>query len=153
MPDKPTTAIAVLLLLLTRAAAAELTVSGAWLREPPPVSAPVAGYLALENSGTETVTIEAISSPRFDRIEWHTVRMEYGVARMRRVDAPVLAAGGRRVFKPGSDHLMLFGAEGALRAGDRVRLEIRTTGGEVLQFEAEVRAPGADGGAHQHHHH
>ena len=76
--------ITVILLAATSLAGADsgLQVSEPWVREAPPTSRVLAAYLTLVNTGDNTVTVTAISSPDFKNAEIHRTVIEAGVARM-----------------------------------------------------------------------
>jgi copper(I)-binding protein len=120
---------------------APLQVSDAWVRAMPPGTVATAAYVSLENRSDEARTLTSITSPRFARVELHETRTEDGVARMRRVDALVLAPGERVTLAPGALHLMLLEPLGAIAPDDRVPLRFQLDDGWILEIEAEVRAP------------
>ncbi|MGR8920464.1 MAG: copper chaperone PCu(A)C, partial [Gammaproteobacteria bacterium] len=141
-------------LWLAAPAAAEVVVTDAWVRAAPVPHLPLAAYLSLENRGEEAVEFVALSSPAFARVEWHETAMDGGMARMRHVPAPRLGASTRLAMAPGGQHLMLFDPVSPLAPGDRVRLELRLSDGQVLSAEAPVRrGSDADDRPHRQHHH
>lgn len=116
-----------------------LTVSDAWVREPPAGAGMTAGYLALHNAGDETVTLTAAESPAFAAIELHETVLAEGRARMRPVTRVALAPGDTLRLAPGGLHLMLFTPAGPLEAGGEVPLTLVFAGGGRLEIVAEVR--------------
>jgi copper(I)-binding protein len=67
-----------------------------------------AGYFVLDNRGSDTIRITAVTSPQFGRIEMHETIVENDIARMRPIGEIVVLPGERVVFEPGGRHLMLF---------------------------------------------
>ncbi len=145
--------ITVILLAATSLAGADsgLQVSEPWVREAPPTSRVLAGYLTLVNTGDNTVTVTAISSPDFKNTEIHRTVIEAGVARMLPVKQLEVPAGGQLMLEPGGHHLMLFDPLRTLTAGETVTLIMHMNNGNQLSATAPViRKTGED---HSHHHH
>lgn len=128
-----------------------LVVREAWIREAPPGASVLAGYLQLENRGSEALVLDALSSRDFGRIELHRTLVEQGLARMLPVGQLEIPAGESVILEPGGMHLMLFNPGRPLLAGDRVDFSIQLVNGASHAFEATVRRGVADE-AHQHHH-
>lgn len=110
----------------------ELVVRDAWVRPAalPEDSggAPVnsAAYLVVENRGGNSDRLVDVGFPGATRVELHESFVDSaGVARMRRVDAVVVPAGGDARLEPGGLHVMLMGLQAPLVAGDSVDLALR----------------------------
>lgn len=116
-----------------------LLVTDAWVREAPPNMDTAAGYLTVFNSGSGPVVVTGASSPDFGHVMMHATEQTDGRMRMRPMDRVVLQAGGKHVFRPGGDHLMLMSPRGAFVAGDQVRLELQCRAGEPRGVTAPVR--------------
>ena len=129
-----------------------IAVHDAWVREAPPGTSVLAGYLKLENHGTDTVNVDAIRSRDFERIELHRTVVELGVARMLPVESLTIAPGETVSLEPGGMHLMLFSPARPLRQDDRVSFSVELADGSSHPFEATVRRDAGDD-SHQHHHH
>lgn len=131
------------------------------LRIADPISRPVAAgrtgavYLAITNDGDEAEHLLGTSSPSFDAAEVHESYEEDGVSKMRPVESIEIPAGGTAVLEPGGLHLMLFGAEQALAAGEEFPLVlIFENAGEVELPVAVAELPdGVDDHDHDHHDH
>ncbi len=78
----------------------ELQVSEPWVREAPPTSRVLAGYLTLVNTGDNTVTVTEITSPDFKNAEIHRTVIEEGIARMLPVEQLEVAASGQFILEP-----------------------------------------------------
>lgn len=115
-----------------------LQVENAWIREAPPGSATLAGYLTLVNRGATPVTISEISSPEFGAAEIHLSRVENGVAKMIAVGNLEIPAGSSVMLQPGGYHLMLFRPVRELHAGDTVTLHLYRADGACLLVNAPV---------------
>jgi periplasmic copper chaperone A len=120
-----------------------------WVRAAPPRVPMNAGYMTLENTTRRPVSLTAVESPQFARIEMHRSFVEDGVSRMEAVEAIEVPARGSVSLEPGGLHLMLLRPHDPVRDGDRVTLTLTFDNGWTLDIEAPVRrdAPG-----HAHHH-
>jgi copper(I)-binding protein len=127
-----------------------VTVSDAWIREPPPGAAVSAAYLSLRNDSGQPLVLLRADSARFLRVEIHASVIENDRATMQRVDAIAVAPGESLDLRPGGYHLMLFRPVEPLRAGDRVVLQLHFDDGSIATIAATVRGP--DAGGHADHH-
>jgi copper(I)-binding protein len=93
-----------------------------------PVSA---GYLKIQNNGTDDDWLMTATSDLARKTELHSMTMDNGVMRMRRVDSGIkVPAGGTVTLAPGGYHIMLIGLKNPLTAGHvfDVTLEFRHAG-------------------------
>lgn len=86
-----------------------IEVSAAYVMPPFPGRDTAAGFFEITNHGPDDRLISA-SSPISDAVEIHTHSDDGGVMKMRRIDGVDIAQGETLVFRPGSYHLMMFGA-------------------------------------------
>lgn len=114
-----------------------LAVQGAWVRLPPP-GANAAGYLRFDNTSSAERRIVGVASDVAARTEIHRSSVEDGVARMRRIDALTVPAGGHLVLQPQGLHVMLINPQ-ALVEGQTVELRFDVEGHGPLFVVAEVR--------------
>ncbi len=134
------------------AAESVVTVDEPWVREGPPTARVLAGYMVIRNPGDQPQTIVGAGSPAFHAVEIHRTVTEAGVARMAEQERLQIPAQGQVALEPGSYHLMLMGAQHALRAGDTVEIVLYLEGGRQVIVNAPVRKATATGQAHHHHH-
>ncbi|MCG3200637.1 MAG: hypothetical protein NFCOHLIN_00493 [Gammaproteobacteria bacterium] len=126
-------------------------VSGAWSPETPPGASVGAGYMTIRNgTGTDDVVI-AMESPVAASIETHTMTMDDGMMRMRKLENLEVPAGETVVLKPGSMHLMLIDLRNPLAAGERYPLTLTFKVAGKVQTDVEVRGSGAAAGDHTDH--
>ena len=116
----------------------DLVVSDAWIREAPPGSTVLAGYLKITNRGTTQATVTGVSADDFSSVEIHRTIMENGVARMLSARQLEIPAGESFVLEPGGYHLMLFNPVRPLVAGDTVELLLQISNGACLAVNAPV---------------
>lgn len=125
----------------SRDAAADLRVDDAWVRLAAVAGRPSAAYFVLRGGATAD-RLAAIESRSVQRAELHQGGMMDGMMTMRPMNGLDIPAGGRETFAPGSDHVMLFGVDPALKAGDTLPLRFRFQSGAVREAAARVVAAG-----------
>lgn len=130
-----------------------LRVEQAWARATPPGSSVAAAYLVIDNQGSRSDRLLALTSPRADRVEVHATVHEGDVARMRRVDPLHLAARERLTMEPGGMHVMLIGLTAPLSAGERIPLLLRFELAGELRTELRVFDAGTTDAGKGHHDH
>jgi len=125
---------------------AAYTVTGAWVRNPPPGRDVTAGFLTLHADEAAGRLIDAHTNAAA-RVEIHTMEMEDDVMRMRRVEGLGIPAGGSIALAPGGDHLMLFEIDRDVLATGQVLIELVFENGQTVNQVFEVRdtAPDAEG--------
>lgn len=129
------------LLLLTSglaSAGSPLEFEDAWAPLAPP-GRTMAGYVTIRNTGDETVTLTGGESVQFDRIEIHSVSMDDGVMRMRRVEELVIEPGDKAVLERGGLHLMMFEPQTRFQVGDRIDVELVDSDGQRHALMLEMR--------------
>lgn len=129
------------------APAAKVVAADAWCR-PAPAGALVGGcYVTLTASADDRlVTIETTAA---DHGEIHTMSMDGGVMRMRKLtEGLALPAGKAVTLKPGADHLMIIAPKVALTEGARIPLTFKFKKAKPVKLEAVVRAPTMPGMTH-----
>jgi copper(I)-binding protein len=130
--------LCVLMPVLPVRAETELVVTDAWIREAPPGTTVLAGYLKITNRGTSHATVSGVSADDFGSIEIHRTVMENGVARMLSARQLEIPAGESFILEPGGYHLMLFDPARPLVAGDTVELLLQIRNGACLAVNAPV---------------
>jgi copper(I)-binding protein len=139
--------------LLPLSAAAELEISGAWIRALPPTQPTTAAYLSIANTGPDTVLVTGAGSEIAGRVEIHTTREVDGLSRMQQLEALELAPGERLSLAPGGTHLMLMELERMPAPGETFELCLELAQSDRICTEAEVRKSAGDNSGHHHHHH
>ena len=126
-------------LLSTTALADHVRVTGAWIREAPPMARVMAGYMVILNRGKSTVWITRVSSPAFGAAEMHRTVIKNGMGRMIRQQSLRIPAGGTLVLKPRSYHIMLFRPVKPLKAGAKVPVVLTLGTGKSFTITFTVR--------------
>jgi len=112
----------------------------------PPGLDAAAVYLAVENRGAQADRLLGASTDAARVTALHSMALEDGVMRMRRVDGIEIAARATVALAPGvGHHIMLEGLAAPLRAGDRLvlRLHFLQAGETSVSVWVQARADGA----------
>lgn len=123
------------------AAAGDIRVSGAWARALPPVVRTTAGYLTIENRGTQDDVLLGACIDDVDAAEVHEMVGDGASMTMRRRETLAIPAGGKVVLAPGGLHLMLIDAARPFKAGSRLSGTLHFRDAGDVKVELEVRAP------------
>jgi len=129
------------------APAPKVAATDAWCR-PTVAGAMAAGcYVTLTAKGDDRLI--AVETTAADHGEIHTMSMDGGVMRMRKLaDGLALPAGKAVALKPGGDHIMLIAPKAALKEGAKVPMTLKFKTGAPVTVEAVVRTPPMPGMAH-----
>jgi periplasmic copper chaperone A len=129
-------------LALAVPAHAELTFADPWLRAVPPVSPTMAGYVTLNNSGDEAVTITGVSTPAAGHTMLHDVETaDDGSRRMVHLHHLAIPAAESVVLAPGGKHLMLMKLTEVPAPGEIVEICFHLKGGQDACAGFPVRQP------------
>jgi len=130
-----------------------ITISDAWIRQPPPGAAVVGAYLRLHNPGAQTDRLLNIETSAAEKVEIHEMQMASGMMQMREItDGLPLPAGETTELSPGSLHLMLIAPKKELTASEEVRMTLRFEHAPVQTVTFQVRSlMDSDEGHHAHH--
>lgn len=122
--------------------AADLTVSGAWIRRLP-AGVPAGGFFTVHNVGKQDTALVGASSPAYGMVMIHKSKEEGGVSKMAKVGKIELPAGGKVSFRPGGYHLMLIHARHEIALGAKIPVTLEFAGGQKVTTLFEVRGPTA----------
>jgi len=133
-------AIAALFVLITISvsAAADMTVTNAWMRALP-ASVPSGGYFTLYNRGSKPVILTGASSPACGMLMLHRTSSMDGRSRMNALSEVEVPAGGTLGFGPGGYHLMFMKASALLKPGATVPITLAFKDGASLMTPLRVR--------------
>lgn len=131
------------LFAVAAAGAAQLpvTIDNAWVRTMPPGLDRTAGYLTIENHSDEPVSLAAVHSRDFERVEMHESVEEDGSVSMRHRESVEVPGGESVTFRPGGLHLMLIEPRDARRvkSGELVHLRFEFSNGQTIELDTMVR--------------
>lgn len=111
-------------LAASSALAADLEISGAFMRASPKVANAGAGFLTIKNSGTQDDKLVAAEADISKIVELHTHVKDGEIMRMRKVESIAVPAGGVAELKPGADHVMFINLHKPLAEGDKVAVTL-----------------------------
>jgi copper(I)-binding protein len=113
-------------------------VTGAWCRAAPTGALAGGCYVTLTAAADDRLV--AVETTAADHGEIHTMSMEGGVMRMRRLaDGIALPAGKAVSLKPGAEHVMIIGPKVALTPGAKVTLTLRFKSAPPVTVTAPVK--------------
>ena len=145
-PLKITTLL--ILIGLSPISQAELVVTEASIHLSPMSSIPSAGYMTIQNKSQKEISIQALSSDHFGKVEWHeTLISTDGIAKMRMKKRPVIPALSKVVLQRRGKHLMLYQPSKEIETKSEINLIFKLSSGLQQRFPAQI---------HQHkksHHH
>ena len=124
-----------------------IVASDATFRAPIPGMTNSAGYMTLENQGSEVVTFVAARSNVSETVEFHDHIMNNGVMRMTKVDKIVIEPNESINFESGGLHLMFFGLKAQNISDKAVEVFLITTQGNEIKVRLNVES------VHDHHQH
>lgn len=149
---------AVLFALILRAPASaedvkagDLVISQAWSRATPGGAKVAGGFLTIENKGSTTDKLVAVSAEIAGKVEVHEMAMDNGVMKMRPLDKGLVIEPGKTVkLAPGGNHLMLQDLKRPFKQGDKVpvTLEFEKAGKVAVSLDVQgvgAQAPGGGG--------
>ena len=137
-------AVAVLVASCERNDLPPLTVSDVVIFAALPGRTTSVAYMNVHNNSGGDIVLTGASSREFGRVEIHETVIDDGIARMRKVDAVPIPAGGKAGFVPGGLHMMLLDPGVDVRTGSQVSLEIRYDDGGLLMVQAQIQARAAN---------
>jgi len=110
-----------------------------------PPNAPVSGgYMTIRNTGEEADRLISGEATFADRVEFHEMKMDGEVMKMRQLaDGLQIPAGGEVVLKPGGYHVMFIGIDSQFKDGEtrKVKLSFEKAGTIELEFNVQdIRA-------------
>ena len=135
--------------LVAADASQNIRITEAWISEAPPTLSILAGYLKQQNTSSESIALESISSLDFSRIEIHRSVIVDGMATMKKQTSLVIPANDSVLLSPGDYHLMLFDPDRTFRSGDKSLLNFTFSNGQQQTIETEVKQRSDN----DHHHH
>jgi len=140
-------AFAVAASLVAFPAAAQVTVSEAWVRSTVPAQKATGAFMKVKSESDAKLVSAA--SPVAKVVEVHEMSMKDNVMQMRAIDSLALPAGKTVELKPGGYHVMLMELVKPIDKGAAVPITLTFVGKDGKKFtqevKAEARAPGDDG--------
>lgn len=117
-----TALFATLLLAVSHMAWADVAITEAWARATAPGQKVGAAYMTLKSA--QPLTLVYVDSASADEVEIHSMTMNNGIMKMRKLEALALQPNKAEKLAPGGFHLMLFGLQKPLKTGETVTLKL-----------------------------
>jgi periplasmic copper chaperone A len=127
------------------AASNQIVVEKAWARATPTLAVTGGGYLTVTNQGPEEDRLLGVTSPLAEKIQFHAMAIDNGVAKMIQLSAIELHPGVPVVFKPGGIHMMLLGLKRQLKEGETVPLTLMFEKAGAIELDARILGIAATG--------
>lgn len=147
------------MLIMPNAQAHEVSEDGLRIAHPfatptPPGAPNGAAYLDISADDT-SLTLIGASTPISEVVEIHSMSMDNGTMRMRRLDELAVPADTTVKMRPGNGvHLMLIGLQERLKSGDKFPMTLKFAERDSLKVEVWVQEPmEGSAAADEHHHH
>lgn len=137
------TIAAALVLAASTAFAADLEISGAFMRASPRMANAGAGFLTIKNSGPRDDRLIAAEAGISKAVELHTHEKDGDIMRMRRVESIAVPAGAVAELKPGGDHVMFIALHKPLTEGESVPVTLVFEKAGRKSIDVPVLAVGA----------
>lgn len=130
----------------------DLTVEGAWMRQPPPGAKVGGGYLTVTNPGEADDRLLAASAPFATRTEIHEMKVENGMMMMSPLAEGLAIPAGETVsLAPGGYHIMFMGLNAAPKEGETVPVTLTFEQAGAVTLNIPVAAMGATAAPHAMH--
>lgn len=123
-----------------------LQVTGAWSRETATGQVVAGGFMTLTNRSRSDDRFVGASSPVASEVQLHTMSMDGGVMRMRRLTTGIPVPAGASVeLRPGGLHIMFMGLKRQLRQGQRFPVTLQFERAGRITVNVAVQAVGSTG--------
>jgi copper(I)-binding protein len=123
-------------------------VSNPFARATPPGASVAGAFMSIENQGTESDRLTAVTSPVAGAAALHEMAMDGGLMKMHAVKGIELKPGAKVDLRPGGYHIMLEGLKRPFKQGEEIPLTLTFEKAGAMQISVKVEAMGAT--AHTH---
>ncbi len=130
----------------------QLVVENSWIREAPPGSTVLAGYLLIKNTSNNSLKITSASSQAFGRIEFHQTTQGSNGMKMQLLPELEIAANSTLHLQPGGKHMMLFEPAAEYKNGEKLNIDLRCGSINSIKTEFPVKKTMENSGTTHHHH-
>lgn len=132
--------------------AGTIQITHPWARATPGGAQVAGGYLVIQNSGKEADRLIGGTLAHAGIVEIHEMSMVGDVMKMRQLDKGLEIKPGETVtLKPASYHMMFFGLEQPLKAGDSVDGTLVFEKAGTVRITYKIEPIGAQGSGHAGH--
>lgn len=122
-----------------------------WTRATPATAPSGGGYLTITNKGTTPDRLIAVRSPTAGKVEFHEMKMEGNIMRMRELEKGIEIPPGATVeLKPGGLHIMFLGLKSPFEKDAKVPATLVFEKAGNVDVELQVAPLGASAPAPKH---
>ncbi len=125
----------------------QIVVEKAWARATPKMAVTGGAYVTVTNRGPGEDRLLNVTSPVAEKIQFHAMAIDNGVAKMAQLSAVDLPPGVSVALKPGGIHMMLLRLKRPLAEGESIPLALTFEKAGVVEVEARVLGIAATGDA------
>ena len=101
-----------------------ISITDGYIKASIPGSDITAAYMSITNSNNKAITLQKITSPVSDSIEFHEHSMSNGMMKMRQVESILIKANNRVVLQPSGLHIMVFALKQQLSEQEVISLTL-----------------------------
>ncbi|MEO0356824.1 MAG: copper chaperone PCu(A)C, partial [Pseudomonadota bacterium] len=111
-----------------------------------------AGFISVQNNGSDQDRLVAVTSPAAGKVEIHTMEMDGDVMRMREVAGGLIIPAGEAVeMAPGGIHLMFMQISDGLVLGDTVPVTLSFEHADDVTVMLQIQKRTRSGQSHSNH--
>lgn len=119
------------------------------MRATPPNAPVSAGYMVIENNGTETDRLIGGSASFAGKVEVHEMKMDGEIMKMRKIAGGLeIPAGGKVTLKAGGLHIMFMKLQEQMKKGEKRTITLEFEKAGSVEFELPVQK--VERGGHGH---
>lgn len=119
----------------------QLKVSAPWVRASVPGQVNGAGYVKITSTAAQADRLISATTTGVNRVEFHTVITDNGIAKMREVSGIDVPAGADVQLSPGGFHLMFLGLQTPFNAGGVVPVTLRFEKAGEVNVDFNIMPP------------
>lgn len=117
----------------------EIQIKDPYVREVPPNQTISASFMTIKNNTGSDIALLKVTSNIAKSIELHEHIHNNGLMQMRQVSKIIIPANGSKKLQPGGFHIMLFGLQRKIKAGEKVHLILEFDNGKKEKVSASVK--------------
>lgn len=115
--------------------AADIEVSGVYVKQTPPNAKNTAIFLKMQNNTSQDIALVDVECDLSQYSELHTILHEGNKMTMIKVPEITIKANSSVELKPGADHIMLFDLKKPVTKDSKVNLTLTFSNGESLELK------------------
>lgn len=117
----------------------DIQIKDPYVREVPPNQTISASFMTLINNTESDIALLKVTSNIAKSIELHEHTHNKGIMQMRQVSKIIIPANNSKKLQPGGFHIMLFGLQRKIKAGEKVNLILEFDNGTKENISATVK--------------